>query len=191
MYMRWNHGITCASGLLGVLLVSPLPAAEQRTFTSSKYGYRLRLPKTWNVSVSANGIPIFFNYDPKDALPQGLFPEHGVDIRLIPFAVVQPITKGDSLKEWIQFNSALGYSNMVIRQLPTPNRSERTPVDVVVVHADYQRDPQDEVWERATDYYFTLHGERFRLMLEYWKGDPQSAYFESVVDSIFRSIESR
>jgi hypothetical protein len=80
---------------------------------------------------------------------------------------------------------------MVIRQLPTPNRSERTPVDVVVVHADYQRDPQDEVWERATDYYFTLHGERFRLMLEYWKGDPQSAYFESVVDSIFRSIESR
>jgi len=185
--LRYNMKLIAS---LFTVLTLPLSATEQKTFTSAKYGYKVRLPKTWNVSVSAAGIPVFFNYDPSEALPQGLIPEHGAEIYLIPFANVQPVTGTKNLTDWIQFNNARGRSNIVVKRLST-SRSEREPHDAVEVDSDFERDPQDEVLQRVTDYYFTLRGEKFRLMLVHWKGDQQSAHFRLVLDSVFRSIESR
>ncbi len=178
-------------GFLALLLSASLFAVDQKRFVSDQYGYSLRVPKRWHVSVSANGIPVFFNYDPKILLPQGLFPEHGAHIFLIPFTGVRPMVRGKGMSEWIKFNNSIGCSNIVINRLLVPKPSEKKPSNVVEVHADFQRDPQDEVLERVVDYYFTLHGEDFRLMLEYWKGDAKSAHFESVLDEIFGSIEPR
>jgi hypothetical protein len=190
MFTGWRPILKLVPGVFGMLLAVGAAAEEQKAFTSGEYGYRLRLPRSWNVSVSGNGIPTIYNYDPKDALPQGLFPEHGADILLIPFAVVQPATKGHTLTEWIHSNTAHGYSNVVVKQVSSPNGSKHRPSDVVEVRADFRRAPDDEELQRTVCYYFTLHGMKFRLMLEYWKDDPRSAYFESVLDAVFRSLES-
>jgi hypothetical protein len=174
---------------LGVVLATlPLIAVEHKAFTSVRFAYRLRLPRSWNVSVAGSGVPVFFNYTTAAVLPQGLIPDNGADIYLIPFAALRGITGATDTEEWIRLNRTRDHSNVTIRRLPSPGGTERVPRNVFEVKSDFERDPQDGKLQREVNYYFELHGDSFRLRLLYWKGDPRSSYFESVLDSIFRSI---
>jgi hypothetical protein len=173
-----------------VLAASMFSAAEQKTFTSARFGYELRLPKSWNISVADSGVPVFFNYPRAEALPQGLIPDHGAEIYLIPFAALRGTTRAKDLKEWIQINTRREHSRIHVTQVPGALEEESAPHNVFRVTSDFERDPQDGIPQREIDYYFQLNGEGFRLRLVYWKGDPRSTYFESVQQAIFRSIRA-
>jgi hypothetical protein len=183
----WSN-IARHAHILVVFASAPLFAAEQKTFTSDGYGYRLRYPKAWNVSESGSGVPLFSNYSPSEAGPQGLFPSGGAEIYLIPFAAVKATTSATTLKEWIQSNSGRDHSKVAVRSVPRPAGARGGPQNAFEVKSDFERDPQDETLQREINYYFDLHGAGFRLMLLYWKGDSRALYFESVLRSVFRSI---
>ena len=189
MSIHRKHQFLCIACIL-LTCMPLLGAAAQKAFTSAQYGFTLRFPGSWSVSVSGAGVPLFFNYRRSQALPQGLLLDGGAEIYVIPFVLVGAMTHADSLDDWIAFNNAHGCSEIKTHHLPNFDSSVRVPHDIVEVESDFERDPQDDQLQRVIDYYFTLHGKKFRLMLVHWKDDPRAAYFRSVLDSVFRSIES-
>ena len=164
--------------------------AQTRTYVSSQFKYKLTVPTHWNIEVSGSGVPVIFNYALSEGGPQGLFPENGANIFLIPLEAVKVVTGASTMDEWIRRNLAADHKNVTIRHIPSPSGSDRAPQNVVEVQADFERNPQDDQLQRELDFYFTLRGSMFRLMLVYWKDSPHAAELRSACESILRSIRS-
>ncbi len=187
----WDRGI-CLLWLLNVATAVSGGAyfADERTFTSELFGYRLEVPGGWHVAVPPSGVPVFFNYDESKALPQGLIPDRGANIYLIPYEAVSRVTQARDLQDWIQTNSEQWHTNVRTSRVAAWSSSETAPQEIVKVEADYERAPEDEERQAEINYYFVLHGSGFRLRMLYGKGDPRSSYFKTVADSLLRSIKT-
>ena len=151
----------------------------------------MTIPAKWNMDVPESGVPVLFNYKRSEGGPQGLFPDHGANIFLIPLDAVKINTNATTLDEWIHRNLQHDHSSSSIKQLPDLDPNPRSPRNIVEVWADFVRDEQDEEKQSEVNYYFTLNGAEFRLMLLYWKDDHQGKYFQSTAESLLRSLRSR
>jgi hypothetical protein len=172
------------------LTASAIADAQPRTYTSARYNYRITVPEGWHISVPKSGVATFFNYELKEAGPQGLFPEDGAEIYLIPYGAVETVASSKTLRDWIQHNLTADHANVEIREIPASNRGSSGPQNVIEVTADFQRDSQDYEPQREVDYYFTLDKQMFRIMLLYWNDNPQGPFLQSICDSMLRSIRS-
>lgn len=171
--------------LVGTALL--LPAHAQRIYKDSKYHYSLQVPAGWNLDVN-DSVPILFNFPPSQAGPQGLFPDHGSEIFLIPLAEVQAVVNAKTVDEWIHGNLTRDYSAISISQLPAEH-GDKAPQSITKVEADFQRGPDEEL-QREISYYFALRGHLFRLILRYWKDDSRAARHRAACLSVLGSIRS-
>jgi len=123
--------------------------------------------------------------------PQGLFPDHGAEIYVVPFAAVRAVVSAGTMAEWISRNITPDHGAVSIKRLSQPRGDESAPGNIVEVEADFQRGSHSqEEPQHETSYYFTLRGAMFRLRLSYWKGDPRSAKHRSACLSILQSIRA-
>jgi hypothetical protein len=176
---------------LATLAITWLPASgNDKEYTNSKFGYRLTLPPRWNIDIPESGVPVLFNYKRNQGGPQGLFPEGGANIYLIPLAAVEITTPAKTLDDWIKRNLERDHKNTLIKQLHEADNSERAPQNIIQVQSDFIRDSQDEEPQREVSYYFKLNGAAFRLMLLYWKQDPNGPRLQAICESVLRSIRT-
>jgi hypothetical protein len=166
-------------------------AAETGThFANSKFHYEFTIPPKWNIDTPESGVPVLFNYKRSEGGPQGLFPDHGANIFLIPLAAVQVSTRADTISEWIQSNLQRDHQNASTRKKPElSSKSADGPQDVVEVQSDFTRAPGEDP-QREVDYYFSLRSSAFRLLLLYWKDDTQGQHFQSIAETLLRTIRS-
>jgi hypothetical protein len=176
---------------LTVALNSGSSFAQVKSFVSSRFNYQLNIPVKWHISVAKSGVAIAFNYDLSRALPQGLIPEGGVEVYVVPLAAVEPVTEAKTLETWAEGNLSVGHTNVSTAHLPNFSNTDNTPHNILEVEADFRRYEQDEDVQREISFYFTLKGKPFRLMTLFGKDDPKAAYFRATSESIFRSIRSR
>jgi hypothetical protein len=176
---------------LGFLLPTMTVAGQtdDTTYRNSRDGYTLQVPRHWHISVTDH-LAVLYNYPASEGGPQGLFPLHGANIFVVPFASVSAVSRASSMQEWIQENLRDGYSNIVVRSVPSIGLSDRLPQNVIRVESDYQRSAQDDSLQHKITYYFTLHGSWVKIELVYWKDDEQSAHFRSALDFVLRSVRS-
>ena len=176
--------------VFGIAGLSPLHAAGPRVIENRKFGYRLSVPEEWNVVVPPSGVPVLFNYDKKKALPQGLIPEGGAEVYLIPYEAVRLVAGANRLEDWIQANGRESHTNVRTERVASWTKDESSPQGITRIVADYQRAPEDEELQSEVDYYFTLRGAAFRLRMLFWKGDPRSSDYNSVMVAVLRSIRA-
>jgi hypothetical protein len=174
-------------GAVAVAGALALGAGAPRIYSNSRFHYRLEVPPNWNISVAESGVVTFFNYDERDSGPQGLFPEPGAEITVIPLDAVAAVVTANTVDEWIAANLTRGHALISRRSLPS-GAAQDSARDIVNVEASFERDPQDEQLQHETNYYFTLHGAEFRLRLLYWKGDSSSANYRGACERILRGI---
>jgi hypothetical protein len=160
-------------------------------FVNSQFGYELDVPTGWNLDQTPSGVPVLFNYKRSMAGPQGLFPEEGAEIRVIPFKAVQIVTRAHIMDQWIKDNYGADYRNVSQKKLPDAGASPKVPRNITEVQADFERDSQDNELQRDLSYYFTLNGNAFRLRLLYWKKNPHREQIETVCRSVLGSIRAR
>jgi hypothetical protein len=165
--------------------------SQSRSYVSAKFNYRLLLPPGWNMSAAGSDVLMIFDYKQTEALPQGLFPDRGAEIWVIPFAGLEAITKAKTMDEWIAYNAGHNHSGVSTKHRPDLSKGGNSPNEVVEVDADFERDPQDEGLQHEVNYYFTLRGKMFRLMLIYWKGNPQASHLRSVCESLLGSVRAQ
>lgn len=189
LIQTWSRG-GCWVWLLYIAMSHISYCAGGRTFTSEMFGYRLVIPNGWHVAVPPSGVPVLFNYDESQALPQGLIPVGGANIYLIPYAAVTGVTHARDLQDWIQANSEEWHTNVRTSRVASWSSGGTTPKEIIKVEAEYERAPEDEARQAEINYYFVLHGSDFRLRMLYGKGDPRSSYFRSVVEAVLRSIKA-
>jgi hypothetical protein len=173
-------------------LIIAMGAAQPREFTSPKFGFRMTLPPKWNIVVSESGVPNVFNYDPNDALPQGLVPQGGANIYLIPFGAVEAMNNAKLLDEWIESNLVRGHKDVLRKVIPSVGKADNSARGIVEIDADVFFDPDDpnEALQREVSFYFLLKGGMFHLMMVYNKDDPQGTRFHSVCEWILRSVRA-
>jgi hypothetical protein len=177
---------------LGVLAIALLPAsATDREYTNSKFNYKLTVPARWNIDPPESGVPVLFNYKRSEGGPQGLFPNGGANIYLIPLTAVQPTTPAKTLDEWINQNIEHDHKNASVKKRHDVAGDEKGPQNVVEVQSDFVRDSQDQESQREVSYYFSLNGATFRLMLLYWKQNPHGARLQAICESVLRSIRAQ
>jgi hypothetical protein len=177
---------------LVVSLAAPQVSFGQgQSYLNTKFNYRLSLPPGWNTSVSGSEVLTIFDYKPEEALPQGLFPDGGSEIWVVPFAGLEAFTKAKTLDEWIAFNAARNHSGVSTRDRADLSRGGNSPDGVVEVDADFERSPDDDALQHEVNYYFTLRGKMFRLMLIYWKDNPNAARLRSVCESVLESVQAQ
>ncbi len=165
--------------------------SQDGTYRSAKFNYRLLLPPGWNTSTAGSGVLTIFDYKPAEAGPQGLFPFGGAEMLVLPFAGLEAITKAKTMDEWIAYNAGHNHSGVSTKHRPDLSKGGNSPNEVVEVDADFERDPQDEGLQHEVNYYFTLRGKMFRLMLIYWKGNPQASHLRSVCESLLGSVRAQ
>lgn len=163
---------------------------QQHTYDSSQFKYQFVVPPKWHLVVSGSGVPVLFNYKESEGAGQGLFPEDGANISLIPFEVVSVVTSAKTMDDWIQHNLGTDHKNVSLPRAVEIYGTNRSPQNIIEVEADFVRDVQDDELQHEVNYYFTLRGARFRLMLLYWKDNAQAAKLRSICQSILRSITS-
>jgi hypothetical protein len=177
--------------LVALVVASTAVAGDQaKSFVNSKFGYKMMVPAKWDMDLSGSGVPVLFNYKRSEGGPQGLFPEHGAHLFIVPLTVVQPMANAKRIDEWIQFNLRTSHEDPLIRQVPDLDPGEGGPRNIVEVQADFIRDEQDGERQREFNYYFTLRNTAFRLMLLYWKSNPQGRSFQSTAEDVLRSIKA-
>jgi hypothetical protein len=177
---------------LATLAMTPLLASgNDKEYANSKFHYKLTLPPRWNIDVPESGVPVLFNYKRSEGGPQGLFPGGGANIYLIPLAAVEARTPAKTLDDWITRNLERDHKNASIKQLHGADNSERAPQGIVEVQSDFVRDSQDEEPQHEVSYYFRLNGATFRLMLLYWKHDPNGSRLQAICESVLRSIRAQ
>ena len=163
---------------------------QGHTYVGSRFKYQFLVPPKWHIAVSGSGVPVLFNYKESEGAGQGLFPEGGANISLIPFEVVGPVLGVKTMNDWIERNLATDHENVSLPRVIETDATKRSPQHVIEVEADFVRPVPDDELHHEVNYYFTLRGAMFRLMLVYWKDSPQAAEFRSVCQSILRSIKS-
>ncbi len=193
------QGLIAPSVLISrLMLVFGLVLAEaghgscfaQRNFTSDRFRYALTVPIGWNLLESPSGVPVIFNYPRAKGLPQGLIPDGGADIYLVPESVVAPVTPAGGLDEWIRSNESTSHSDIRVSRPVVRTKGTNAPQDLVKVEADYERSPDDGMLQTEVNYYFRLHGDGFRLRLLYWKGAPKASSFRAALVGILNSIRA-
>jgi hypothetical protein len=177
--------------IVASLIAPRVSFGQGRSYLSPKFNYRLLLPPGWNTPASVSDVLMIFDYKPTEALPQGLFPDGGAEIWVIPFEEVGAITKAKTMEEWIAYNAAHGHTGVSSRRRADLSKGGNSPDGVLEVDADFERSPQDDGLQHEVNYYFTLRGGMFRLMLIYWKDNPQAAHLRSVCESMLGSIQAR
>ena len=165
-------------------------AGQEHTYASSRFKYQFVVPPKWHIAVSGSGVPVLFNYKESEGAGQGLFPDGGANISLIPFEVVGPILGVKTMNDWIERNLGTDHKNVSLPRAIEIDGTKRSPQHIIELEADFIRSAQDDELQHEVDYYFTLRGEMFWLTLVYWKDSPQAAEFRSVCQSILRSIKS-
>ena len=80
-----------AAAISGASTLPPAAhAAETGThFANSRFHYEFTIPPEMERRPPESGVPVLFNYKRSEGGPQGLFPDHGANIFLIPLAAVQ------------------------------------------------------------------------------------------------------
>lgn len=185
-----KHPCVQISTLLTVGALITLTADEQHRFVSSAFKYQLLVPQQWNLSVAKSGVPMIFNYNRRQAGSQGLFPDSGAEIYIVPLALVKAVVKGNSLDDWIRNDLSLEHTNALISHLPDAVDDHRLPRNVVMVESDFERDPQDKGLQHQIDYYYVLSGGMYHLMCVYWKDNLRAAQVRAACESVFRSIRA-
>jgi hypothetical protein len=163
---------------------------QGQSYLSMKFRYRLLVPAGWNTSVSGSGVLTIFDYKPEELLPQGLFPDEGSEIRVVPFAGLEAFTKAKTLDEWVVFNLARNHTGVSSKRRADLSKGEDSPQGVVEVEADFERNVQDGGLQHELNYYFTLRGKMFRLMLIYWRDNPQASTLRSTCAAVLASIQA-
>ena len=173
------------------LFAPQVSLGQGRSYVSTKFQYRLSLPPRWNTSDNGSGVLTIFDYKPSEAGPQGLFLDSGAEILVIPFAGVEATTKAKTLDEWIAHSRSRADRGVSTQRRPDLSKGGNSQDWVVEVNADFERDSQDGLLQHEVDYYFTLTGRMLRLMLIYWKGNPQASQLRSVCEAVLRSVQAR
>ena len=163
---------------------------QAHNYVSSRFKYQFVVPAKWHLAVSGSGVPVLFNYKESEGAGQGLFPEGGANIFLIPFEAVSAVTSAKTMDEWIKNNLAPDHTNVTLPRAIEIYGGKRSPQNITKVEADFVRPVPDDEMHHEVNYYFTLRGAMFRLMLVYWKDSPKAAEFRSICQSILRSIKS-
>jgi hypothetical protein len=190
---RLTLAMYCSALLLPAVLDLSLSAyapAAARAYLNRQFGYRLTVPAGWNIAVPPSGVPVLFNYAQGSALPQGLIPDGGAEVYVIPYQAVELVTSARDLESWIAANSAMWHTNVRTSSAAPWAKDDGAPQEIVKVDADYERAPEDETLQSEVNYYFTLHHRGFRLRLLYEKGDPHGSSFNSALLAVLHSIKA-
>lgn len=174
--------------LLAAVALIRLQGSGRSSYSSAEFHYTLEVPSRWNIDINGP-IPVLFNFKRSEGGPQGLFPDHGAEISLIPLAGVQVVVSAGTMDEWIGKNLGSDHSAVSIKRLPAGRTDESTPRDVVEVEADFQRAPEEDL-QHETNYYFALRGALFRLRMLYWKDDSRAAGHRLACLSVLHSIHA-
>jgi len=135
-------------------------------------------------------VPVISNYPASGALPQGLIPDAGADIFLIPYEAVEAVARAGDLENWIESNDAMWHNKARTRRLPSWTNDESYPQQIFRVDADYERAPEDGTLQSEVNFYFLLHRAGFRLRMLYWKGDSHRSSFNSALQEVLHSIRA-
>ncbi len=130
--------------LILALFVALTALGAVKHFVSKQFKYELDVPAGWNIDQTPSGVPVLFNYKSSMAGPQGLFPEDGAEIRLMPLQEVQVVTNARTMDEWINHNYGPAYRNVSKKRLPDFGANGREPREITEVQAEFERDPIDE-----------------------------------------------
>jgi hypothetical protein len=169
-----------AAGLQATIACAPAAPRDaslrRRVYVNEEYRYRLSVPVGWHVSVAPGGEPVvIFNYNPKAALPQGLIPEHGAEIYVVPFAAVEPVTGPVAPDQWIDLVDKRDRTNITVKRIASLYNSPDSPQDIVGVQADFKRSRQDDGLQRELSYYFRLRDAGFHLIMYFSESDQAHA----------------
>lgn len=178
---------TILIALFGGGPVSSAAGGTVRTYSNVEHNYRLTYPASWHISVvSMKAGPVLYNYDPSFAMGQGLFPPGGAEIFVLPPADIDSEDRSRSPQELAGENvRRFSYGNASLEQISNPGNPAIS--DVIRVSYDYQRIDGEDL-QRDVIFYFRFNGKPFKLLLNYWKGDPKAASYEQTLFSILKSI---
>jgi hypothetical protein len=184
--------------LAGLVLLSLMVASsafgQQKTFVSDKFKYQLTIPDKWNAQVPESGTPVlFFNYGPNQGLPQGLIADGGAHILVFAVDPMNWIRKLDpSGAERMTGSLDKLRTNVSTVRIPDWSKDPNVPHDISKVRADVGRfNPDDDETQIQVDFRFALKAAAFRVTLNYNKDDPNGSHFESVCESLVRSIRAK
>ena len=179
--------------LTGICMTASLLAPQRSVCQAHEYvgpEHRLLVPDKWNISATPNGVLTIFDYEPRDAGPQGLFPFEGAEILVLPLAAVERTSKAKTLDEWIAQNAAVHRAGVSRKRRADLRRRDGSAQGVIEVEADFERDSQDGNLQHEVSYYFTLRGRMFGVTLTYWKGNPNASNLRSVTESVVEAIQA-
>jgi hypothetical protein len=178
-------------GLVSFLLIlsdCSLQANGPRKYANRAFHYALEVPATWRIE-ARNTVCVLYNFRPNEGGPQALFLEHGAEIYVIPLAAVQATVDATTIDEWASRNASPDHTAISAKHLSGPGRDDSVPNNLLMVEADYERDPQEDL-QHEVNYYFSLRASIFRLRLLYWKDDSRAARHRAAVESVLRSIHA-
>jgi hypothetical protein len=156
--------------------------------TVKKFAYQLKVPKGWHINLPVLEVPVMFNYPPERAGPQGLFPEHGAMIYCAPdLTAILPSATADII-ERIKLGAEKGHIGLTVERVPDFQAGSKFPHDIVRVESDFKVDPSDELTQHEVSYFYSLGGSRYKLYINYWKGEPQEQYFQKLLRQILESV---
>lgn len=187
--MKTLIALLAALSLLGCpsLHGCPLRAHEaSRRYRNTDAGLSFLVPKGWH---AARGEPAYvFNYPPSEPAPQGLLPENGAAVTIVPFKSFLRAHPTAKLDDWIKWNTRIKQRDIQRKNYPCLGGDGGTPHICAEVRSVFQITPHDPQLVRI-NYYFKVNGDFYRSQLEYYKGDPNAESYLSALKHITESIE--
>lgn len=171
--------------LLLTAIALSLGATDHR-YENKRYGYTFAVPNGWRVE--RGDTPYIFNYQGGDEGKPSEIPEHGAGVRLLPMEVFVRDGYGETLDEWIRWNTRIKQRDIVREDLQCDEARGRAQI-CSKVRSISQITGQDPAFVYVS-YYFLLDGNYFRAFLAYREGDVNGKSYESTLKAITLSVVS-
>jgi hypothetical protein len=152
--------------------------AGPKKLVVSLFNYQLQVPAGWHFYTLESGVPILYNFPRKDWGPQGLFPLKGAVIYCAPdVRAFFPGVDGQILDE-VRRTAMKDEAIVSAAPMPSPRSGDKYPRDIIRIVSDRvpEKGNEDEVVRRQIIYAFALGTSRYRLWVEYWRGEENPSY---------------
>ena len=170
--------------LFGVVLAAIIvPASvenEFRVYRSSRYRYEVRYPRSWHLNsalASRTGNLLITNFPPTSFLKGGILPEGGAEITVVAGAT-------RDIDQWIDQDLA-GADVQSKEQLSLGNRNRLFRSCTQVIFS-FEIGPG--AYYTRTSCYFSLNRRPFKMVLDYWRDDPNGPTYRAVLVALLRSL---
>lgn len=158
---------------------------SQHKYINRDYGYVFAVPRGWKVE--QDPVPYIFNYPRSQAGPQGLLPEGGAAVRIIPMELFSTRSFGKDLESWVGWNTRTHSRDVQRENLQCIAGGIAQAHICVKVRSVFQLAPEDPPTTQVS-YYFVLNGRYFRAFLEFHDGDRSAEKYIQALKFICESI---